>query len=84
VDKLKTTPQEAIGRYEGAELWLERFLTFELRLVMSTAATRAKFRHSGEVALPGNSAGRAPSLRVIPWHSPYNPRKKHGENPQSG
>jgi hypothetical protein len=45
---LKTTPQEAIGLYAGADLWLERFLTFELRLVMSTATTRAKFRHSGE------------------------------------
>ena len=25
------------------------------------------------------SAGRAPSLRVIPWHLPYNCGKKHGK-----
>ena len=29
------------------------------------------------------SAGHAPSLRVIPWHLPYN-RGKSTENPQSG
>ena len=29
------------------------------------------------------SAGRAPSLRVIPWHLPYNWRKSRGK-PQSG
>ena len=44
----------------------------------------AKFRHSGEAAMPGKSAGRAPSLRIIPWHSPHNRGKKHGEKkPQS-
>jgi hypothetical protein len=26
------------------------------------------------------SAGRAPSLRVIPWHLPNKPRKKHVKN----
>jgi len=25
------------------------------------------------------SAGRAPSLRVLPWHLPYNGGKKHGK-----
>jgi len=39
----------------------------------------AKFRHSGEAAMPGKSAGRAPSLRIIPWHSPHNRGKKHGK-----
>jgi hypothetical protein len=29
----------------------------------------AKFRHSGEAAMPGKTAGRAPSLRVKHWHS---------------
>ena len=29
------------------------------------------------------SVGRAPSLRVIPWHLPYN-RGKSTEKPQSG
>jgi site-specific recombinase XerD len=35
---------------------LEGFLGFETRVVK----------------LIGKSAGRAPSLRVIPWHLPYN------------
>ena len=30
------------------------------------------------------SADRAPSLRGIPWHLPYNWREKHGKKPQSG
>jgi len=34
-------------------------------------------------SLIGKSAGRAPSLRGIPWHLPYN-RGKSTENPQSG
>jgi hypothetical protein len=29
--------------------------------------------------MPGNSAGHASSLRVLPWHSPYNWGKKAGE-----
>jgi len=51
---------------------------------MSKATTRAKFKHSGEFALPNNGAGHAPSLRVIPWHSPYNARKKHGKSFDQG
>jgi len=34
-------------------------------------------------SLIGKSAGRAPSLRVIPWHLPYN-WGKSTEKPQSG
>ena len=45
---------------------------FEPRLVMSRVRLAAKIRHSGEVAVSENSADCAPSLRVIPWHSPYN------------
>jgi len=33
--------------------------------------------------LIGKSAGRAPSLGVIPWHLPYN-WGKNTENPKSG
>jgi len=33
--------------------------------------------------LTGKSVGRAPSLRVIPWHLPYNWGKSM-EKPQSG
>jgi len=47
---------------------------------MSKATTRAKFRHSGEIILPDNGAARAPSLRLIPWHSSHNARKTHGKN----
>jgi hypothetical protein len=36
-----------------------------------------------EQQTPKNSAGRAPSLRVLPWHLPYN-RGKSTEEPQSG
>ena len=38
------------------QLWLEGFLGFEPRVV----------------TLIEKGAGRAPSLRVIPWHLPYN------------
>ena len=34
VDKLRTIAQEAIGLYEGAQLWLKGFLGFETRLVI--------------------------------------------------
>jgi hypothetical protein len=48
------------------QLWLEGFLGFEPRMVK----------------LIKKSAGRAPSLRVIPWHLPYN-RGKGTEKLQS-
>jgi hypothetical protein len=35
------------------------------------------------LALIWKSVGRAPSLRVLPWHLPYN-RGKSTEKPQSG
>jgi len=39
-----------------------------------------KLMHSGEATMPGNSAGRALSLCVLPWHSPYNWGKKQEKN----
>lgn len=84
MDKLRTTAQEAIRLYEGAQLCLEGFLAFEPGLVMSKAKTCAKFRHSGAVTMPGKSADHAPSLSVIPWHSPYNSGKKHGKSLSQG
>jgi len=49
------------------QLWLDGFLGSEPRMVK----------------LIGKSAGRAPSVRVIPWHFPYN-WGKSTEKPQSG
>ena len=53
---------------------MEGFLRFEPRVVMSEFRLAAKVRHLSESAY--RSAGRAQPLRVIPWHSPYNMRKK--------
>jgi hypothetical protein len=36
------------------------------------------------LALPGKNAGRALSLRVIPWHLPNNWGEKHGKNLSQG
>jgi len=41
---------------------------------------KVKFRVNRDeilAALSGNNAGRAPSLRVIPWHLPHNWGKNH-------
>jgi hypothetical protein len=37
----------------------------------------AKIRYIGAAAMPERSAGSAPSVRVIPWHSLYNWGKNH-------
>ena len=39
-----------------------------------------KFRQSGEAAITGKSAGRAPSLHVMPWNLPYNWRREKPKN----
>jgi len=39
--------------------------------------------HRTTQLLTGKSAGRAPSVQVIPWHLPYN-WGKSTEKPQSG
>jgi len=58
---------------------VEGFLRFEPRVVMSEVRLAAKVRHLSESA--DRSAGRAPPLRVISWHSPYNMRKNSRGNP---
>jgi hypothetical protein len=58
-------------------LWLEDFLGFEPRVVklkLTMNWPRKNYR------LTGNSAGRAPFLRVIPWHLPYNWGKNTAKN----
>ena len=44
VDKLKNITKEAIVFYEWAQLWLEGFLGFESKLVISKVKTRCKFQ----------------------------------------
>lgn len=53
------------GPYKGALLWLEGFPGFESRMVMFKVKVRLHL-----VAFPVKSAGRAPSLRIIPWDLP--------------
>jgi hypothetical protein len=80
VGKLRTISQEAVDLFRthfGCNvLWDSNpdmsCLNLKLRLAV-------KFSHSGEVAMSGKSAGRAPSLCVKPWHLPYNWGKKHGK-----
>ena len=54
----------------GRNFGCKAFLGFEPTMVMFTVnaiLNAVKF-----IGLRVNSAGRAPSLRVIPWHLPYN------------
>jgi len=59
----------------GTLLWLECLLGFESIMV--------KFKAEGGISrgetLRGNSAGRAPSLRIIPFAFALQLRKKHGK-----
>jgi hypothetical protein len=53
-----------------ALFWLAGFLEFETELVKSNVRIAAELRYLVEAAMPDSSAGRAPSLRCISWHSP--------------
>ena len=51
VHKVRTTAHDAIDLYEGGGgiIWLEGFLGFEPRMVMSKVRLAAKVRYLGEV-----------------------------------
>jgi hypothetical protein len=60
----------------GDKLWLVGCLGSKPRLAESQTGGMRLVRRLGEAAAPveggGGSAGRAPTLQNIPWHSPYN------------
>jgi hypothetical protein len=75
MDKLRTIAQEEIGLLRGHNFGWKAFWDSNpdwscLKLKLDYIAV--KFSHSSVATLSGKRAGRAASLRVIPWHLPYN------------
>ena len=69
-----TIAQEAIGLMTGDDFGCKAFWDSNPEwpcLELNLSKSAVKFRHSSIAALREKSAGRAPSVRVIPWHLPY-------------
>ena len=72
VDRLLTIALETLVLNDGAKLWLEGFLGFELRLVMSKVKISNEIQALRRSCHAWEECESYPSVHVLPWHSPHN------------